>query len=148
MTWDLRLRVLRDNDATKAVRWPRDDEAGTTHLAAFLDAPSGGVPAKPVAIGTLYAASLADQSHAEGAPPDRQWQFRGMASDPSVRGMGCAHAVMTSIIEHARAQGGALLWCNARIVAIPFYEKFAMRVRGEVFEIPEVGPHKVMTLRL
>jgi GNAT superfamily N-acetyltransferase len=141
-TWDLRLRVLRDNDATKPVRWPRDDDPATIHLAAFVD---GGEA--PVAIGTLYPAPLEDQSLAEGVAPHLQWQFRGMASDPRVRGIGCAHAVMASIIAHARSRGAALLWCNARLIAIGFYEKFAMRVRGDEFIIPEVGPHKVMTLR-
>ena len=34
-----------------------------------------------------------------------------------------------------------LLWCNARIGAVPFYRRLGWRVVSDVFDVPTVGPH-------
>jgi hypothetical protein len=36
------------------------------------------------------------------------------------------------------------LWCNARVVAVNFYEKQGLAKMGESFDIPQVGEHYVM----
>ena len=104
-----------------------------------------------VAIASLYRAPLKDQSRAAGVAVERQYQFRGMASAPEARGKGYADAVMRAMIAHMRglhAGGGVLLWCNARVGAVGFYERFGMRVVGERFEIAGVGTHVVMVVGL
>jgi predicted GNAT family N-acyltransferase len=93
---------------------------------------------------------MKDQAQALGVVPERQFQFRGMASAPEVRGMGCADAVMRAMIDHVRGETPAgvasLLWCNARVSAVGFYQRFGMRVAGAEFDIPGIGPHVVMTV--
>ena len=37
-----------------------------------------------------------------------------------------------------------LWWCNARLVAVGFYEKLGLSVYGDIFEIEPIGPHKLM----
>ncbi|MFY7896528.1 MAG: GNAT family N-acetyltransferase, partial [Phycisphaerales bacterium] len=145
-THDLRRRVLRDGDPTAVVIWPRDDDAATTHYGA-KDA-TGRI----LAIGTIYAQSLpdnaTDRTFAQGIAAAHQFQFRGMASDAAVRGSGAGRAVLNALIAHAQQQHPALLWCNARVAAIGFYEKADMRIVSERFDITGVGPHHVMAVRL
>ena len=47
-----------------------------------------------------------------------------------------------------RARGGDLLWCNARVVALGFYERLGFVAEGPEFEIVPIGPHFVMTKNL
>ena len=37
-----------------------------------------------------------------------------------------------------------LLWCNARVPAVPFYQKHGWQVVSEPFEVPTAGPHVKM----
>lgn len=143
----LRRQVLRDGRADAEVVFPGDDDATTIHFGAFAARADA-----PAAIASLYIAPLKDQSQSGGVPAGRQFQFRGMASSPEARGKGFADAVMRAMIDHVRAQhaNGApcLLWCNARMVAVGFYERFGMRVVSPQFDIAGVGPHVVMTVTL
>ena len=72
------------------------------------------------------------------------WRLRGMATSPEARGHGVATAVLGAVIAHIGSCGGGILWCNARVSALGLYERAGMRVRGEVWEEPEIGPHVVM----
>ena len=40
--------------------------------------------------------------------------------------------------------GGGLLWCNARLAAVGFYERAGMVTTGDVWEEPVIGPHIAM----
>jgi GNAT superfamily N-acetyltransferase len=79
-----------------------------------------------------------------GTEGDRCWRLRGMATAEERRGEGLGGAVLDAIVSHAASQGGALIWCNARVRAIPFYERGGFAGLGEQFEEAEVGPHLVM----
>lgn len=146
-THPLRRQVLRDGRADAEVVFPGDDDATTLHFGAFGDRADA-----PAAIASLYIAPLKDQSQAGDVPASRQFQFRGMSSSPEARGKGFADAVMRAMIDYVRSQhtDGApcLLWCNARIVAVGFYERFGMRVVSPQFDITGVGPHVVMVVTL
>ena len=37
-----------------------------------------------------------------------------------------------------------LLWCDARLIATGFYEKQNFKIKGEVYQVPKIGPHKLM----
>jgi len=50
--------------------------------------------------------------------------------------------------DHIRAHGGRLLWCNARVVALGFYERLGFVTEGPEFDIHPIGPHYVMTRQL
>jgi GNAT superfamily N-acetyltransferase len=143
-THALRRDVLRHGNPGGDVAWPRDDDADTRHFGAMREG-------QIVAIGTVYVAPIATQarptSEALTIPADHQWQFRGMASAVSARGGGYGAAVLEAIFAHVRAVGAGtpqLVWCNARVVAIGFYEKYAMTIVSDRFDIPTVGPHVVM----
>ena len=76
------------------------------------------------------------------------WRIRGMATLPMKRGQGHGARLLGAILAHIKAKGGDLIWCNARVVALGYYEKFGFRREGDAFEIPGAGPHYVMRLKL
>ncbi len=75
------------------------------------------------------------------------WRVRGMATAPHARGRGGGGAVLDALVSHAVAHGAERIWCNARVPAVPFYERAGMRVISEEFELPNIGPHVVMEIR-
>jgi GNAT superfamily N-acetyltransferase len=76
------------------------------------------------------------------------WRVRGMATKPAVRGLGTGSAVLAALVEHARDQGATRIWCNARTPAISLYARAGFTVDSDEFEIPGIGAHVVMELRL
>jgi ribosomal protein S18 acetylase RimI-like enzyme len=71
-----------------------------------------------------------------------------MATAPAARGRGLGAIVLAALIDHARAQGAELIWCAARPRAISLYERAGFVAVGEQYEVPDLGPHRRMTLRL
>ncbi len=78
------------------------------------------------------------------ARAQRSWRLRGMATAPSFRRRGVGSAIMRVLGAHVSAEGGGVLWCNARLAAVGFYEQGGLRRWGEVWDEPEIGPHVVM----
>ncbi|HEV3284924.1 MAG TPA: GNAT family N-acetyltransferase [Solirubrobacteraceae bacterium] len=76
------------------------------------------------------------------------WRVRGMVTVPEARGRGFGTAVLRALVEHASGQGANLIWCNARTPARAFYEQAGLRVVSDEFELPQIGPHLKMELRL
>jgi GNAT superfamily N-acetyltransferase len=76
------------------------------------------------------------------------WRIRGMATEAHARGGGAGRAVLDALLRHALGEGASRVWCNGRTPARAFYERAGFRVVSEEFEIPEIGAHFVMELRL
>ena len=77
------------------------------------------------------------------------FQLRGMATAPQWQRRG-AGAKLLAFAEDDIARNTDLttLWCNARVEAVSFYEKFGWQVASEQFFIPGVGPHHKMLRQL
>jgi GNAT superfamily N-acetyltransferase len=59
---------------------------------------------------------------------------------------GIGRALLRVAERELAAEGGPrLLWCNARLGAVGFYERLGWTVVSDVFDIPTVGPHRIMT---
>jgi ribosomal protein S18 acetylase RimI-like enzyme len=71
-----------------------------------------------------------------------------MATAPRARGRGAGTAVLAALLDYAAALGAQRVWCNVRIGARSLYQRAGFRVTSEVFELPEIGPHVVMELKL
>ena len=82
----------------------------------------------------------------EGEPG--QWRVRGMATEPGVRGRGAGTAVLAALIAHARERGATGLWASVRTPAQRLYERAGFRVDSDVYELPHIGPHVLMSLQL
>ena len=136
-TLPIRLAILRAGMPVEAARFPGDELETTHHFGAFL---SDGTH---VGVATVYPAPMPEKPEIPNA-----WQLRGMATMPEVRGQGAGRALLLACMETARANGGTLLWCNARSGALEFYRKHGLTITGEEFDIPTAGPHFRMSIPL
>jgi predicted GNAT family N-acyltransferase len=131
---DLRHEVLRHGLPREAAKFDGDDAPTTRHYGAFEGT-------RAVGCATLML------NQWEGEPA---WQVRGMATDARFRsrGLGAALLGMAEAEVVREPSPVRLLWCNARVPAVRFYEKLGWAVRCEPFDIPTAGPHVKMTKRL
>jgi GNAT superfamily N-acetyltransferase len=81
---------------------------------------------------------------AAGKENELAWRLRAMATSEQMRGQGLGKLVLDAVIDHVARNDGRLLWCNARIRAVPFYERAGFATLGEFWDEPTVGPHIVM----
>ncbi|MEU7045504.1 GNAT family N-acetyltransferase [Streptomyces varsoviensis] len=169
--FELRRSVLRPGLPPESAVFPEDDDpaARTFHVAAYDE--EGAVRAcatffaEPLPDGAGAGADGADGS--DGADParsadpghaaygaqapdgaDRAYRFRGMASDPAVRGLGYGVAVLRAGLAEAAARDAETVWCNGRTSARGFYEHQGFTAVGEEFDIESVGPHHVFVIKV
>ena len=139
----LRTAVLRPSwEPGRLATYP-EDESVAVHVAAYAegaDAPGG--------VGTVYAEAPPDANRDEipaaAYAPGAAWRLRGMATSEAARGTGLGRLVLGECFAAVRDGGGEVLWCNARVGALPFYERLGLRSVGPEFDIPGIGPHYVM----
>jgi len=122
--------VLRPGRPVETAYFDGDDDADTVHLAAMLDGAE-----EVVGCATLMRRPW-------GGEP--AWQLRGMATRADLARRGVGSAVLRAAEDLA---GGALLWCNARLAAVPFYAAGGWTIASDEFDIPGIGPHHVMIRR-
>lgn len=135
----LRHRVLREGKPRETAVFAGDELATTTHWGACAE------DGRILAVATLMRSPKPGASASSAAA----WQVRGMASAPEVRGQGFGAAVLQAVMDFVVSEEpGALLWCNARVVALGFYRAQGFETEGPEFEIAGVGPHFVMWRRL
>jgi ribosomal protein S18 acetylase RimI-like enzyme len=144
---DLRHAVLREGLPRHEAVFDGDELPTTRHCGAFPatragDQRTGG---KGAAVGC--ATMLLNAWEGEPA-----WQLRGMATAPEFRGRGLGRLMLQHLerrlLDDPPRAAPRLLWCNARVPAVGFYESLGWRVVSERFEIPTAGPHVKMVRRL
>jgi predicted GNAT family N-acyltransferase len=128
VTYPLRKAVLRPDGGE--VVWAGDEDPATFHLAARS--------ADGAVIGVVRFSPAPCPWRPEARAP---WQLRGMASDPAVRGSGVGRAMVDDGLARIAARGGDLVWCDARVAAVGFYERMGFTVVTDEFDKPGIGPH-------
>lgn len=127
----LRHAELRAGLPVESARFDGDDDPATRHYGAFL-------PASGENVGCVSCMRVPR----EGADA---WQVRGMATRGDLVRRGIGHVLLSFAVAALRAEDGPrLLWCNARTTALGFWEHEGWTVASDVFDIPGVGPHRVM----
>ncbi len=134
VTHPLRRAVLRPDGGELA--WTGDEDPTTIHLAARTGDHVIGV--------ARFSPALCPWRPEVRAP----WQLRGMATDPAVRGSGAGRALLVDGLARVAARGGDLVWCNARVTAAGFYERFGFAVVTASFDTPGIGPHVGMLVEV
>jgi predicted GNAT family N-acyltransferase len=131
-TFDLRRRVLRAHAPDAPVSNPQDEVPGALHLAVVDD------DDVIVAVGSF-------------SPTDgdrRVVRLRGMAVEPSRQSQGLGGLLLYDAIDRlTRAGDVTLLWANARVPALVFYERHGFVATGEPFDdigIPHVRVERVI----
>ena len=71
-----------------------------------------------------------------------------MGTLPEVRGQGAGAALIAGALDEVVRREKSVLWCDAREVAFGFYERLGFGFMNEMYELPDVGPHRTMALVL
>jgi GNAT superfamily N-acetyltransferase len=137
----LRRAVLRPHQPVEQSQYPADDDPRSAHGAVRLpphDHAGRGEVARSdvVAVGSV----LPEPPPWEPTRLDG-WRIRGMATDEPARRRGFGGAILDALASHVARHGGGLVWCNARTPAQGLYARAGFVARGEVFDIPGIGPH-------
>lgn len=129
--FDLRNEILRPAGTAPFKGIEGENLDTSFHVGCFLD---GHI----ISIATFLkkSNSLFSQQY--------QYFMRGMVTHPDYQGQGAGSSVIDFGINELKKRNVNFLWFNARINAVPFYEKNGFSSIGEEFLIPEIGMHVVM----
>lgn len=112
-TLPLRHSVLWPDKPFDYVRVPNDDEG--YHVGGFVEG-------QLVSVISLFV----DEQTAVA-------RFRKFATHPDFQSQGIGTQLLNHVIDLARRAGASKLWCDARLTAAAFYERFGMQADGEIF---------------
>lgn len=125
-TYKIRLEILR-KEIDLPVQFSGDFDIDTFHVGVFYKNELVGV--------SSYMKS--DNSHFN----EKQYQLRGMATLPNVRGKGCGKKMLEFAIDELENRKINTLWCNAREIALIFYTNLGFEIKGNPFELNLIGKH-------
>ncbi len=135
LTYPIRRRILwphiTDGDYSLMI----DRDPDTFHVGTFINN-------KIVSVGTFIK---------ESNPKFKsslQYRLRAMATDKDHQTKGCGKVLFLKGLEILKNKKIELLWCDARVNAIPFYESLNMKSLNFVYSIKNIGPHKTMYIHL
>ncbi len=126
----VRHPVLRAGRPREDCYFQGDDLKTTVHYGVFSENNLAGI------------ATFLEQNHP--AFEGTHLQLRGMAVLDEYKGKGLGKRLLESGEQLAKSKKKKIIWCNARNIAVPFYEKMGYKIIGNSFEIPLVGLHYVM----
>jgi GNAT superfamily N-acetyltransferase len=130
-TFSVRLPVLRKGKPIESCRFEGDDLETTQHFGLYLSQELVGIISLFKKNNTTFSEK-------------NQYQIRGMAVLKNHRKKNFGKALIIHSEEECKNQGIDLIWFNARMEAIGFYEKMGYQKEGIPFDIPDVGEHIVM----
>lgn len=134
-TLPLRQRVLKPFATLQECAYDEDSKSSTFHYGLFVDK-------KLQAIATFIQESHPEFNY------QHSYRLRGMAVNHELQGQGLGQQLLHYGISALQEKGCDFLWFNAREVAFTFYKKLGCIEHGPLFEIPRIGPHKVMYKKL
>ena len=115
-TWDLRHRVMAPNRPFDSIKLPKDEEG--LHFGLFEEE-------KLISVISLFIEN--DMA-----------QFRKFATEISEQNKGYGSILLNHIIEESNKNNIKNLWCNARMTALGFYEKFGFEAVSETWMDHEI----------
>lgn len=136
-TYPIRHKILRPNGPLSDCIFKGDDDELTFHLGAFVDG-------KLVSVASFY---FENQAEFQDLHP-HQYRLRGMATLAEHRGQGLSSALLKTAFPLIKQNQCTLLWCNARESAEGFYKQVGFSGHGEIFDLPMIGPHRLMSIEI
>ena len=134
-TYAIRHKMLRPSGTVEDCMFQGDHDELTFHLGAFVDK-------KLVSVASFYFEKHPAFSEAY------QYRLRGMATLPEYQGQGYSSALLRTAFPVIKQNQCSLLWCNAREKALGFYKKVGFNATGELFSIPNIGKHMLMSVHI
>lgn len=132
-TYAIRKAVLRKN-MTLSHEMPGDHDPDSVHLGVYDENK------------LLCTGSFMKNNRDEFT--GHQYQLRGMATAEGSQRKGYGRILLEKAEDFFKVRGIDLIWCNARVSALEFYKKSGYETIGEVFVVPQIGPHYVMFKRI
>ena len=127
----VRHPVLRPGRPVESCHFEGDDLTTTSHFGLFFESELVGVISAFKAKNKLFS-------------EENQFQIRGMAVLDKFQKMGFGEALLNYCENEIRLNNGELIWFNAREIAVGFYTKSGYEILGDLFQIPDVGPHYIL----
>jgi len=127
----LRHSELRKGQDFSTTSYLKDYEEGTFHMACIVDD-------EIVTCATFYA------EKSMKVKSNNAYRLRGMATDSQFQRKGYARNLMIESFKELKKRDCDMVWCNARLVAVSFYESLGFKIKGDLFDIAEIGPHYYM----
>lgn len=134
-TRDIRKLTLRPHQEPYQLIYSGDDNKKTVHFGLFFNEKLSGTA-------SIYNEPL------NGDDNQFSWRLRGMATTEDIRGKGFGTKLMNECLNYIKSKNAGLFWCNARLTAESFYNKFGMNRKGEVFTPEGMGEHVIMVLKM
>jgi GNAT superfamily N-acetyltransferase len=131
----IRHKMLRPNGTLEDCIFQGDGDELTFHLGAFVDK-------KLVSVASFYFEKHPNFSDLY------QYRLRGMATLPEFQGQGLSSALLRTAFPVIKQNQCSLLWCNAREKAQGFYSKVGFTPTGDLFTIPQIGKHQLMSIKI
>lgn len=131
----LRSQMLRPGKPLSECQFQGDNDEQSFHLGAFVEN-------KLVSVASFYF-----DKHPDIDEP-YQYRLRGMATLPEFQHQGFSKELLRMAFPIIKQNQCKLLWCNARVSAMGFYQKVGFKKVGEEFNIPDIGPHLLMAYHI
>jgi len=136
LTHQIRHQVLWPHKELKDCFLKKDNIKKTFHIGVFLNK-------ELVSTGTFIKENnnLFENSI-------EQYRLRSMGTLKTHQGKNMGKQLIKFGLKILQREKIKLLWCDARKEAIPFYKKLGFNIIGDYYEIPNIGPHKLMYIYL
>lgn len=129
-TFPVRHAELRQGRPLAECSFEGDDLSTTFHLGLFADRSLVGIATFLEKENPLFTG--------------KQLQLRGMAVLSEYQGQKLGDHLLEAGESMAIQRNKDIIWCNARIIAVNFYLRNGYQIKGDPFEIKDVGTHFVM----
>jgi GNAT superfamily N-acetyltransferase len=130
-TFSVRHHVLRAGKPIESCIFNGDDLETTLHFGLYIEQELVGI----VSLFQKCNPVFKEQN---------QYQIRGMAVLQNHQRKDFGKALILHSEAYCKNQNVDLIWFNARVEAVGFYEKMGYQKNGSSFEIPDVGEHILM----
>tara|TARA_B100001093_G_scaffold511448_1_gene579309 strand:- start:9454 stop:9906 length:453 start_codon:yes stop_codon:yes gene_type:complete len=128
----VRHAVLRKGRPLSSCAFEDDQNEYCFHLGLF-------VKSEIVAIASFIPKKFPEQKTVQPS-----YQLRGMAVLESHQGRGLGVKLLDYGLDLLKGKEASILWMNARIGAVEFYQKLQFSSIGDLFDIPPIGIHQRM----
>lgn len=136
-TYPVRQPVLRAGRPVEDCYFNGDHLETTLHLGAFMDN-------ELVAVATFLKNKDATITALHNHKTQCCYQLRGMAVLKKMQGKNIGKHLLNHAVQLLRDNGATALWFQARVKALPFYEKLGYQIVSLPFEIEIIGTHYKM----
>ena len=136
LTYNIRNKVLWPHKKFENCKLSIDEFSSTYHIGSFLKN-------ELISVGTFL-----EEKNQNFDKKLIQYRLRAMGTLKEFEGLSGGKSLLLYAINLLREKKINLLWCDARINAIPFYKKIGLKTKGDFYNIPLIGKHKLMYIYL